>query len=198
VYEVNKIEPRTRRWAVTGDLGASGSVRVCQVNEAGQLRIADVTPTRMHTRRLRIRKVNTAQSIVLRNRVKAATSSPSSSGAELVSKVTAAFPDRFRCWPIASSPCCSGMAAFTGSGHHRRSKARWPNVSYSIKAAVANRPICITSFGSFGSSPAGHRALIMTTLHSEAANSGAKRETGRCTFESCRSSTGRNGPRADL
>jgi hypothetical protein len=47
-----------------------------------------------------------------------------------------------------------------------------------------------------GSSPAGHRALSTTTLHSEAANSGAKRETGRCTFESCRSPTGRKGPKA--
>jgi hypothetical protein len=86
------------------------------------------------------------------------------------------------------------MAAFTGSGHHRRSKARWPDVSYCIKAAVANRPICITSFGSLGSSPAGHRARITTARHSEAANSGAKRETGRCAFESCRSPTGRKGP----
>jgi hypothetical protein len=49
-----------------------------------------------------------------------------------------------------------------------------------------------------GSSPAGHRALITTTLHSEAANSGAKRETGRRAFESCRSPTGRKGPKGDI
>jgi hypothetical protein len=48
-----------------------------------------------------------------------------------------------------------------------------------------------------GSTPAGHRALITTTLHSEAANSGAKLGTGRCTFESCRTHLVSKGPRAD-
>jgi hypothetical protein len=34
------------------------------------------------------------------------------------------------------------MAAFTGSGHHRRAKARWPDVSYCI-----NLEICKVSAG---------------------------------------------------
>jgi hypothetical protein len=45
-----------------------------------------------------------------------------------------------------------------------------------------------------GSRIADRWALITTARHSEAANSGAKRGTGRCTFESCRSPTGRKGP----
>jgi hypothetical protein len=86
------------------------------------------------------------------------------------------------------------MAAFTGSGHHRRAKARWADVSYSITAAVANRPICITSFGSFGSSPTDRCALITTARHSKAASQGTKRDTGWSSPKSCRSRTGSLGP----
>jgi hypothetical protein len=83
----------------------------------------------------------------------------------------------------------------------------WPNSrSYRSRLDANDRSFAMSAIsspgdaapaqGRFGSSAADRGALITTTLHSEAANSGAKRETGRCTFESCRSPTGRKGPRA--
>jgi hypothetical protein len=45
-----------------------------------------------------------------------------------------------------------------------------------------------------GSRAADRCAPITTARHSEAANSGAKRETGRCAFESRRTPTVRKGP----
>jgi hypothetical protein len=38
-------------------------------------------------------------------------------------------------WPMASSPFCGAMAAFTSSGHHRHAKARRLDVSYFMAAS---------------------------------------------------------------